>query len=445
MSKKVWNGKIEKDEFVQLQESSAKIMGLNKVKNEAGESELKTAVDFFKYFQQWALDAEEYSWLEPIQTDVIENNGLIHDLESVYDGGDAEADNSAYIQSDPFAPNWGIKDVAFAVRINKDDKRSVTYFNPSIQVLKSNADSGSLAIAKKIANDYANKVDEYLSENPMKVQNEGTVSYRYSKLEANESIGIPFRKGMVIRKGDLINFYGHKYVAIKDIDPNGYNIDAIMASGIPKDVATLYLTTFDNEDENEGIRIFSKKNPVESVKDSIPDINKRIFIKNFHGYPTIKGEEPLFSWFVFYDQKDDEWVFEVEGQDYSVTGVETTFNTLPELVRFMNDKSIDVSENDFQPIVAGDVQEEKRDEGDDIMVKAMDVDTSKYELSHGRKPSGGYGSWLFGKMLTQRTTGDVAEIGSSDVFEYIGKYGDAKKKAIKHAKEKGWKDVEVLP
>jgi hypothetical protein len=37
MSKKVWNGKIEKDEFVQLQESSAKIMGLEKeeVKKEA--------------------------------------------------------------------------------------------------------------------------------------------------------------------------------------------------------------------------------------------------------------------------------------------------------------------------------------------------------------------------------------------------------------------------
>ncbi len=50
MSKKVWNGKIEKDEFIQLQESSAKIMGLNRVKKEANDG-FEFSESVFVYFE----------------------------------------------------------------------------------------------------------------------------------------------------------------------------------------------------------------------------------------------------------------------------------------------------------------------------------------------------------------------------------------------------------
>lgn len=82
---------------------------------------------------------------------------------------------------------------------------------------------------------------------------------------------------------------------------------------------------------------------------------------------------------------------------------------------------------------------------ENVMVKPMAIDTSKFEFAHGKKPRGGYGSWFFGRMLTHRVTGDVAEIGSPDVFKYNGSYSDAKKAAMRHAKAKGWEDIELLP
>lgn len=199
-SKKVWDGRIEKDGFASLQEASAGIMGLKK---EASRHSIGTAENFFKFFQNWSIDEDVYEWLTSIQTSAIEKTGLSHDIESAYEGGDAEMDNSAYIQSDPFAPSWGIKDVAFVVRTNKNGKKSATYFNPVIKVLKSNADPDSLNTAIKIAEGYAFKLDEYLSKNPMDVDgyySESTTEKRRSiRKEANmtKNFGVTIVTGIV--------------------------------------------------------------------------------------------------------------------------------------------------------------------------------------------------------------------------------------------------------
>lgn len=50
------------------------------------------------------------------------------------------------------------------------------------------------------------------------------------------------------------------------------------------------------------------------------------------------------------------------------------------------------------------------------------VDTTKYEMSHGRKPRG-WGLWWFGDWNEDWT------------FQYTGSYTEAKKAAVKAARE----------
>lgn len=82
----------------------------------------------------------------------------------------------------------------------------------------------------------------------------------------------------------------------------------------------------------------------------------------------------------------------------------------------------------------------------DVETEPMEIDTSKYEFTHGRVPARNqYGSWIFGRKISARVTGDVAILGTSDAIEIIGNYAMASKKAIRHAKKQNWNAVEVLP
>jgi hypothetical protein len=56
-------------------------------------------------------------------------------------------------------------------------------------------------------------------------------------------------------------------------------------------------------------------------------------------------------------------------------------------------------------------------------VHRVEVRTSEFEFSHGRKPRG-YGNWAF-------------EFGADDMRFYAGNYADAKAKAVKDAKAAG--------
>ena len=58
----------------------------------------------------------------------------------------------------------------------------------------------------------------------------------------------------------------------------------------------------------------------------------------------------------------------------------------------------------------------------------VQVNTTEYEFSHGKKPRG-FGQWVF-------FFGNV-------MFTYNGTYGDAKKAAMKTAKEQGYTEVMV--
>ncbi len=76
----------------------------------------------------------------------------------------------------------------------------------------------------------------------------------------------------------------------------------------------------------------------------------------------------------------------------------------------------------------------------------MRVSTTQFEFSHGRKPKG-TGLWLFSVKFAD---------GDSAVFEFNGKFSDAKQAALAEARrlnrssdpQQVWKDVvevEVLP
>lgn len=73
------------------------------------------------------------------------------------------------------------------------------------------------------------------------------------------------------------------------------------------------------------------------------------------------------------------------------------------------------------------------------IVEGIEVSTSNYEFSHGKKPKGS-GGWMFSphKNPDMKTQKD-------DVFSTHGSYTDAKKKAAAWAKDKGHRTIHALP
>jgi hypothetical protein len=62
MSKKIWNGKIEKDEFIQLQEASAQVMGLRKEAVDKPEVEkIQQALKKSKNYQMIRIRIAEFA------------------------------------------------------------------------------------------------------------------------------------------------------------------------------------------------------------------------------------------------------------------------------------------------------------------------------------------------------------------------------------------------
>ena len=71
-----------------------------------------------------------------------------------------------------------------------------------------------------------------------------------------------------------------------------------------------------------------------------------------------------------------------------------------------------------------------RKEGGMNKVMKVQVKTWRYEWTHGRKPKGGR-RWAF-------------QVGDEDLW-FNGSYGEAKRAAIRAARERGLDEIEVLP
>ena len=65
----------------------------------------------------------------------------------------------------------------------------------------------------------------------------------------------------------------------------------------------------------------------------------------------------------------------------------------------------------------------------------VNVYTGQYEASHGRKPKG-RGYWMFAISSYMQGTEETG---------FYGTYTEAKKQAVKLARDLGWDSVSVLP
>jgi hypothetical protein len=74
------------------------------------------------------------------------------------------------------------------------------------------------------------------------------------------------------------------------------------------------------------------------------------------------------------------------------------------------------------------------------MEEAVEVRHDRYMRSHGKKASGGSGTWMF----THKDRGDVDYNNKKEVHTAQGKFSDAKKSAQAWAKENGHHSVYVM-
>ena len=74
------------------------------------------------------------------------------------------------------------------------------------------------------------------------------------------------------------------------------------------------------------------------------------------------------------------------------------------------------------------------------LVEGIQIHPDRYIRSHGKKPSGGHGLWMF----THKHAGGVDYNDKSQVHSAQGNYSDAKKSAAKWAAEHGHKKVYVM-
>ena len=78
------------------------------------------------------------------------------------------------------------------------------------------------------------------------------------------------------------------------------------------------------------------------------------------------------------------------------------------------------------------------------LAEAVEVSTTEYEYSHGRKPRGSAGGWMFGKHKSVNF--DKHEEGKDYVtIKGVHTYGEAKKKAKEWAASKGHRIIHALP